>query len=321
MQQEMMNMDLKKEIGEFLSESRISFSESLDGFEITGKNLIIIPVPLSSFAEDTEDGECARMQVFSANSREIKRLYIYEDRWRSDRWHMEWKILGSVGQAKSVFARKCRVLSNFASGAENRISKEKVEDFLARHHSYGYVKSPYCIALSYNGSIVAAATFSRPKIFEKAPAQDTACKDAPGGNSETSKAGKRQITISYEWTRYASLPDIRVCGGMGKVLGYFAEFCLTEHQAEAGTTLQIMSYSDNETGDGTAYRKLGFSETGTKAPIRYRVDKRSFKRLSANEFARLKESQGRGADYFEIHNLGSRKFVKEYRNIPKDDFL
>lgn len=257
----------------------------------------------------------------------IRRIFVYEDRWNSARENTKWKILGNLGKAKSIFARKCTVLSNFAKGAENRVSREKVGEFLEKYHNYGYVKSPYCIALSCNGSIVAAATFSEPKRFVNSGA----------------------TVLSYEWTRYASLPEIRVAGGMGKILKYFIGHCRAtldsagkegapsseseKYYSATGNlnpddtggaarrdpgeienreryTIEIMSYSDNESGDGGVYRKLCFREAEGKTPIRYYVDKRDWRRLSARQVSALiKNGEFRGENFFPISNMGSRKFI------------
>lgn len=353
-------MDFTKEIAEFLVENSITFSEiaficdsdaglqhSINGFYIKEKGLTIIPVPLSLFVEKTDwrlhdmrHRDITHLNIAHSNivhltdsevissttkrDSQNKLLYIYEDRWRTDKSHVQWKILGSVGLAKSVFARKCKVLSNFANGAENRISKDKVEEFLSKHHSYGFVKNPYCVALSYNGSIVAAATFSAPKRFiMRADRERDHLKSrcAPDGENISESDEEQMVTYSYEWTRYASLPEIRVSGGMGKVLEHFIKFCLKEHESEVHTAVQIMSYSDIESGDGSAYKKLGFKEVSIKAPISYFVDKVNFKRLSVREYSLLRDRSGfDNFKYIEIKNLGSKKFVKEYIDKKRQIF-
>lgn len=316
----------KTGIENLLRENGFGYTESGGAYIVGEKNLMIVPVLTDDF--DSE-GKFKRQEPhtgirFEAMKESLKaeqgydgirRIFIYEDRWNSARENTKWKILGSLGRAKSVFARKCLVLSNFAKGAENRVSKEKVGEFLGKYHNYGYVKSTYCIALSCNGGIVAAATFSEPKRFV---------------NSGTT-------ILSYEWTRYASLPEIRVAGGMGKILKYFIGSCRASldsagretapetdrYTAEAGSlvrnntggaarkeTIEIMSYSDNESGDGGVYRKLGFREAGEKSPIRYYVDKTDWQRLSARQVSVLmKSGKFREEDYFPISNMGSRKFI------------
>lgn len=59
---------------------------------------------------------------------------------------------------------------------------------------------------------------------------------------------------SYEWIRYASLPGIRVMGGMGKMLRTFIDDIHPD---------DIMSYADSSWPDGgEVYLTLGFKEEG-----------------------------------------------------------
>lgn len=65
--------------------------------------------------------------------------------------------------------------------------------------------------------------------------------------------GDRRIS-SYEWIRYASLRDLRIVGGMGKMLQAFIEDVSPD---------DVMTYSDPSSEDGgAAYRRLGFVSEG-----------------------------------------------------------
>ena len=68
---------------------------------------------------------------------------------------------------------------------------------------------------------------------------------------------------SYEWTRFASLPGLRISGGMGKILNAFIE----EVQPD-----DIMSYADLEWSEGAVYEQLGFRFEGQKEPVLFKVD-------------------------------------------------
>ena len=68
---------------------------------------------------------------------------------------------------------------------------------------------------------------------------------------------------SYEWIRYASLPVLRISGGMGKILKTFIE----EVQPD-----DIMSYADLEWSEGTVYEQLGFTLEGKKDPVLFGID-------------------------------------------------
>lgn len=148
-----------------------------------------------------------------------------------------------MGPAPGVFARNCRVC---------RIDKATAEEFLEANHRLGNTGSRYRYGLFVQrstgagemelpeGTLVAVATFSNARRWVK----------------EGLKIS------SYEWVRYASLPEIRVIGGMGKLLNAFID--------EVGPD-DIMSYADVSQQDGgEAYRALGFVEEGTVEGEGYR---------------------------------------------------
>lgn len=134
-----------------------------------------------------------------------------------------------------VFARNCEV---------RRIGKSQAADFLNSYHRMGDATSRYRYGLFVSrhtgesesempaDTMVAVATFSNARRWKKGDA----------------------VISSYEWIRYASLPDIRVLGGMGKLLDAFIE--------DVGPD-DVMTYCDLRWSRGDAYRSLGFVEEGT----------------------------------------------------------
>ncbi len=131
----------------------------------------------------------------------------------------------------AVYARNCSV---------RRIDKPTAAEFLREYHRLGDTGGRYRYGLFVErstgaeelslpaGSMVAVAVFSNARRWLK---------------------GGRRIS-SYEWIRYACLPQLRVVGGMSKLLNAFI--------AEVGPD-DIMSYADVDSPDGgEAYRKLGF---------------------------------------------------------------
>ena len=137
---------------------------------------------------------------------------------------------------QTVYARNCEV---------RRIDKEQAADFIGRYHRMGYTTGRYHYALFVKrrtgaseagldaGAMVAAASFSQARKWLK---------------------NGREVR-SYEWIRYCSLPDIRVVGGMGKILEEFISHVNPD---------DVMTYSDPRWSDGDAYRALGFVPEGEK---------------------------------------------------------
>ncbi len=143
------------------------------------------------------------------------------------------RILAHHNVFVSVFARNCEV---------RKIGKEAAADFMDKYHDLGDTKCRYRYGLFVvrkghssvpPGTMVAAATFSAARKW--------------------TKAGR--TVKSYEWVRYASLPDVRIAGGMGKILKTFVEEVHPD---------DVMSYADSAWSDGDVYLKLGFAEEEPK---------------------------------------------------------
>ena len=149
----------------------------------------------------------------------------------------------------TVYARNCQV---------SRIDKPTAEAFLASSHRLGATGGRYRYGLFVRrstgakelalpeGTLVAVGVFSNARRWTK---------------------GDKRLS-SYEWIRYASLPGLRVVGGMSKLLKTFIE----EVQPD-----DIMSYADVDYPDaGKVYLKLGFYseakvERGGRTNIKFRL--------------------------------------------------
>ena len=88
------------------------------------------------------------------------------------------------------------------------------------------------------GTLVAVASFSKARRWSK-----------KGEN------GEQETICSYEWLRYASLPELRVLGGMGRILARFIEDFHPD---------DIMSYVPLRHFSGEVYESLGFVSEGVK---------------------------------------------------------
>ena len=97
------------------------------------------------------------------------------------------------------------------------------------------------------GTLIAVATFSNARRWVK--------------------EGKE--IRSYEWTRYASLPDLRVSGGMGKMLKAFIKEVHPD---------DIMSYADLEWSEGEVYERLGFDAETRKEPVTFIINPLTWER-------------------------------------------
>lgn len=150
---------------------------------------------------------------------------------------------------QTVFARNCEV---------RRIDRPSSSSFLDRYHRMGSASCRYSYGLFVrrrtgaseavlpDGELVAVATFSSLRRWHK----------------------ENGVVISCEWIRYASLPDIRVVGGMGKLLSAFVRDVRPD---------DVMTYADPGWSDGNTYRRLGFKEEGEVVKPGFRCMKFRFR--------------------------------------------
>ena len=226
------------------------------------------------------------------------KVFLFEDRWWAAREMVQERILARLERFRSVFARKCKVIS----GRGNPQFGEAIKEFLKKNHTYSSAKCRYRYALEYEGEIVAVATFSegRPMVRKVSDMLKNVPKEEQPGEEIV-------IFDSYEWVRYASLPGIRVAGGMGKLLNAFIEERYTRLQP--GTPMEIMTYSDTEWSNGDVYTKLGFQYAGERPPVEYHVNKKSYIRYQQRLYEKELAQGASPDDFYTIHNLGSKKFL------------
>lgn len=206
-------------------------------------------------------------------------IIITEDRWHSRRAMMQARLTAHLEVFSQIYARNCEVA---------RIDRKTAADFLEANHSYGDAACRYRYGLfvkrrtgddssegtvAGKGSLVAVATFSNARKWDK------------GG----------KVIRSYEWTRYASLPAIRLNGGMGKLLNAFIKEVSPD---------DIMTYADLEWSEGGVYGQLGFTYEDFKAPVMFAVDKQ-WRRSALRKDPEEGES-GEGDRFF--RNFGSGKY-------------
>ncbi len=274
---------------------------------------VILPLEISAGTIEEAEAESEKAEdAIRMIAREAGYpLIITEDRWRRQREMMEARLLAHLEVFSQAYARNCEV---------RRIEKAEAQEFLGRYHSYGYAACKYRYGLFLKrhtghiaqemrsryekGQLIAVATFSNARKWIK--------------------DGKE--IRSYEWTRYASLPDLRVSGGMGKMLKAF----IKEVQPD-----DIMSYADLEWSEGEVYERLGFEAEARKEPVTFTIDpqtwerraiKRSLDKLGMTEdrtgmtsppviLNEVKNLPEKARNLF-FRNFGSRKFrlkLTDYR--------
>lgn len=256
-------MDFISEIRDFLSQNGIVADETVnDGFSVfVCSNVNVIPVSVSSVSLESAEEQHVRLSdVVSVLPG--KKVLVPADMWRGRPGMMCPRLLAQLGRFRSVFARNTVV---------SRIGKEEAASFLDRCHSYRDAASRYRYGVfTKAGELVAVASFSSGRTWVK----------------------EGRTVRSYEWVRYASLPDVRVVGGMGKVLKAFEEDVHPD---------DIMSYADMEWTDGAVYERLGFIEDGIRPPVQFVIDPVSWVRTA------LSRADSVSGMFYHL-NMGSVKY-------------
>lgn len=234
-------------------------------------------LPLEIFAVTQEEAyrqsirteECIR----SVSNDSTYPLIIPEDRWNSQRDMMKARLMAHLECFSTTYARNCEA---------RRIEKAEAMAFLNGNHSYGYAACRYHYGLfqkratgqkesDRKGELLAVATFSNARKWVK----------------------EDKVICSYEWTRYASLPDLRINGGMGKMLKAFIADIRPD---------DIMSYADLEWSEGSVYSRLGFRLEDHKGAVMFSIDPLTWKRSPVGKETDIPE------DRLFFRNFGSNKY-------------
>lgn len=275
-------MRLIDEISFFLKENGFACSLQMRyGYDVIctcaygdGGERVILPLEIRATTE--EEAAAVSEEAFESirfiRCHEGYPLIITEDRWHRQKNMTQARLLAHLEVFTTAYARNCEV---------RRIEKAEAQEFLKMHHSYGYAACRYRYGLFLKrhtghtsndikpGTLIAVATFSNARKWQKG----------------------EQTIRSYEWTRYASLPHLRISGGMGKLLKAFIE--------EVDPN-DIMSYADLEWSEGEAYGNLGFMLEAGKGPVMFRIDSGTWERTP------VKPGITEGNLYF--RNFGSNKY-------------
>ena len=264
---------------------------------------VILPLEISAgtLEEAVKESRTAYEAVLSIRTLEGYPIIIPEDRWKRQRPMMEARLLAHMEVFRQAYARNCEV---------RRIDKETAQRFLNDNHSYGYAACKYRYGLflkRHTGHIAREIEEERflgcarnDNRSDRGDIVGTLIAVATFSNARKWIKDGKEIR-SYEWTRYASVPELRVSGGMGKLLKAF----IKEVQPD-----DIMSYADLEWSEGKVYEALGFSEEQPKDPVSFEIDpetweRRAIMRCQLEQGTTQVEQDTAGKLFYT--NFGSRK--------------
>ena len=285
---EVMN-NLCRDISAFLeSEGFTNSVQDMNGIPVIsaksdrGDSRNILPISILSGSVQEADAYSDAMAEWMKGI-EDNLIIITEDRWNRQQEMMKARLLAHLERFTSLYARNCEI---------RRIDKPAAAAFLEACHSYGDASCRYRYGMFLKrhtghlarsvsimpGTLVAVAEFSNARRWIK--------------------DGKE--IRSYEWTRYASLPGVRISGGMGRMLRHF----IKETEPD-----DIMSYADLEWSEGKVYEQLGFTLEGHKSPVSFEIDKETWKRsVPDRQKSRQPETDSGDSRRCFFMNFGSAKY-------------
>lgn len=275
---------LKSQLTAFLHQHGFDFTaQTRSGLEVlcvksledSGLKCIVpFTIEAASPLQAESDARVLESLLHDLDKDNINPIVMTEDRWRLQGNMMRERLLAHLEKFTSLYARNCYV---------KKIEKDVAREFLIANHSYGdaacryryglYLRRPSRCGTFEAETLVAVATFSNARKWQKGD----------------------KVIRSYEWTRYASLPGVRISGGMGKVLKAFIEEVHPD---------DIMSYADLEWSEGKVYEQLGFVLEGRKDPVMFVVDEQ-WRRVPVKPG--MTQDQGMMQERF-FQNLGSNKY-------------
>ncbi len=157
----------------------------------------------------------------------IRLIQIFEDEWRYSKNIVKARIRNALGMQRfSVGARECQIV---------QVDKETKNKFLDKYHMQGRDKSVTMYGLHYRGRLIAVMTFSGLRKI----------------------MGRNRMVNQYELMRFATLSNVTVNGGAGRLLVEF----IRKNNPD-----RIFTYADKRWSEGNLYKKLGFTQLEDSKP-------------------------------------------------------
>jgi len=186
-------------------------------------------------------------KYLAAKERGIALLTVFGDEWLAKRHVVRQVIRAKLGRFDTrVGARRCQVV---------RLLPDIAREFMMRNHLAGYDPASLAYGLEFQGTLVSAMTFKKPR-FNRA--------------------------FDWEISRFASQSGTFVAGGASRIIAAFVR----DHSHQS-----IISYADLRYGEGQVYAKAGFRLLH-RSPPNYWYCKDGQHRESRLKYQKHKISQG-----------------------------
>ena len=170
----------------------------------------------SDIVDSTQKGDMLNKTVRCKDAG-IKLMHIFSDEWHFKKDICKSMIKNRLGICNRIWARKCSIVD---------LDKKEFDSFMNKNHISGSVNSSIRLGLVYNEELVTAIGFRKPR--------------------------QKKWAGYYEISRFASLQENVVVGGLSKLIKHFLK----------DNEVNIMTYADRRFGEGLGYEKVGFKYMG-----------------------------------------------------------
>lgn len=209
----------------------LQFIEKEDAF-FYHTNLKVILFFVQSNQQSLQASFDLQGKVLELRKESWKVLVVREDVWKNKEQLIRSVIIFKMQKLISVFARDLQV---------KKITEIEAIDFLQKNHLLGACKSKIYIALKIPPH--------RAFRFEKYGFSGDTMAVAVFGKNMTRKKEGFEGQKSIEWARFATLPSIRIVGGISKVFDFVNDLSPFD---------DVMTYVDIESNDAKGLLSLGF---------------------------------------------------------------
>lgn len=253
------------------------------------KNQVILAVGLVELANWKRINEPASFLFRKTSDRfraaGIPFVTLWEDVWYSKRAIVQSRISTILGFSNKLPGRVTQVRRILKDVALSFLHSNHLQDGAGAKFRLGlflppayFRLAPFLNVANEAEVLVAVATFSHPRIFEK--------------------NGKQYR--SYELVRFASLLNTTVVGGLAKLISAFER----ERNPD-----DIMTYADLDWSEGKGYLQTGFEVICDTEPHYFWLDQESGRRYPKQWLDDSAQNNHRNR-YILVKNSGSRKYIK-----------
>jgi len=156
------------------------------------------------------------------NNRGIRLIHILDTEWITNRSVVESRLASILGVTHNrIYARQCAI---------TEVDYQTKHDFFSKCHIQHDARSSICYGLYFNGELVAAMSFGRPRFTKK---------------------------YDVELIRFANALNTTVIGAASRLFKHFVRV----HQPSS-----VISYSDRRWNTGNVYNQIGMNLTNVSPP-------------------------------------------------------